>query len=104
MGSPHPTVPQRGTESRASAQLDRLRSGIHTVLQTNKFYRERLHPIRTWEDFERLPLTTKNEITADQQAHPPFGTNLTYPVERYSRLHQTSGHSGTAPPRGLRTP
>jgi phenylacetate-CoA ligase len=104
MGSPHPPLPQRGSDSPASAQLDRLRSGIHTVLQTNKFYRERLHPVMSWEDFARLPLTTKNEITADQQAHPPFGTNLTFPVDRYSRLHQTSGTSGTTPLRWLDTP
>src|SRR4029079_3574313 len=25
---------------------------------------------------------------------PPFGTNLTYPIERYARLHQTSGTTG----------
>jgi phenylacetate-CoA ligase len=31
---------------------------------------------------------------ADQAAHPPFGTNLTYPLERYVRVHQTSGTSG----------
>ena len=31
---------------------------------------------------------------ADQQRHPPFGTNLTYPLERYTHLHQTSGTTG----------
>jgi phenylacetate-CoA ligase len=103
MGGPHPTLPQRGREFRASQQLDRLRSGIDTVLQTNRFYRERLHPVGSWEDFARLPLTTKDEITTDQQAHPPFGTNLTFPIDRYSRLHQTSGTSGTTPLRWLDT-
>jgi phenylacetate-CoA ligase len=42
----------------------------------------------------RMPLTTKAEIVHDQQAHPPYGTNLTYPVENYTRFCQTSGTSG----------
>jgi phenylacetate-CoA ligase len=84
-------------------QLERLGAGINTLLASNRFYRERLHPVHTWDDFERLPLTTKDEITADQQAKPPFGTNLTFPIDRYSRLHQTSGTSGTTPLRWLDT-
>ena len=44
----------------------------------------------------------KAELVADQAAHPPFGTNLTYPLERYVRVHQTSGTSG-APLRWLDT-
>jgi len=86
-----------------ASQLDRLREGIAVVRQSNRFYQARLHPVRTWDDFERLPLTTKDEITADQQANPPFGTNLTFPVDRYVRLHQTSGTSGTRPLRWLDT-
>ena len=57
---------------------------------------------RDWKDFARLPLTTKAELVTDQSAHPPFGTNLTYPLERYVRVHQTSGTSG-APLRWLET-
>ena len=74
------------------------------LLESNRFYQARLHPVRTWNDFQRLPLTTKEEITADQQANPPFGTNLTFPIDRYSRLHQTSGTSGSRPLRWLDTP
>jgi phenylacetate-CoA ligase len=85
-------------------QRERLRAGIDSVLAGNRFYRERLHPVTTWDDFLRLPLTTKDEVTADQQANPPFGTNLTFPIERYTRLHQTSGTSGTQPLRWLDTP
>ena len=50
--------------------------------------------LRGWGDFQRLPFTTKTELVEDQAAHPPFGTNLTDPLERYVRLHQTSGTSG----------
>jgi phenylacetate-CoA ligase len=47
-----------------------------------------------WDDFGRLPFTRKIELVEDQAARPPFGTNLTYPLERYVRVHQTSGTSG----------
>jgi phenylacetate-CoA ligase len=50
--------------------------------------------LRSWDDFRRLPFTRKPEFVADQAEQPPFGTNLTYPVERYVRVHQTSGTSG----------
>jgi phenylacetate-CoA ligase len=51
----------------------------------------------------RFPLTTKAELVADQAAHPPFGTNLTFPPQRYTRSHQTSG-TGGVPLRWLDTP
>src|SRR5262249_36560714 len=55
-----------------------------------------------WDDFTRLPFTLKRELADDQAAHPPYRANLTYPVERYVRVHQTSGTSG-APLRWLDT-
>lgn len=51
--------------------------------------------LRSWDDFRRLPLTRKADFVADQALHPPFGSNLTYPLERYVRAHQTSGTTGT---------
>src|SRR3989442_10118814 len=78
-------------------QLAKLRAGLPDVLATNAFWRARLQDVRGWDDFERLPLTTKSELVADQGDAPPFGTNLTYPVDRYVRLHQTSGSSGGHP-------
>jgi phenylacetate-CoA ligase len=58
--------------------------------------------LRSWDDFFRLPVTRKAELGLDQAAHPPFGTNLTYPIDRYVRVHQTSGTTG-APLRWLDT-
>ena len=84
-------------------QLEKLRAGLSDVMSRNAFYRERLSSVRGWGDFERLPFTTKDELLADQASHAPFGTNLTYPVERYVRLHQTSGSSGDQPLRWLDT-
>jgi phenylacetate-CoA ligase len=82
-------------------QLARLRARLPDVLRGSPFWRERLHDVSGWDDFERLPLTSKADLVADQQAHPPFGTVLTGPVERYVRLHQTSGSSGARPVRWL---
>src|SRR3981081_4154193 len=56
----------RGQGRVGAAPLERLGSGIESLLQSNRFYQGRLHPVHTWDDFERLPLTTKDEITADQ--------------------------------------
>ncbi|MCE9532141.1 MAG: AMP-binding protein [Planctomycetes bacterium] len=42
-------------------------------------------------DLARLPFVSKAELIADQREHPPYGDILTYPLESYSRLHQTSG-------------
>ena len=62
-----------------------------------------LSTIASPADLKRLPFTTKAELVADQAENPPYGSNLTYPLERYCRLHQTSGTSGR-PLRWLDTP
>lgn len=91
-------------------QLRQLRSLLTELGKSNAFYRPRLERARlganlgSLEDFtERLPLTTKEELVEDQGRHPPFGTNLTYPLSRYTRFHQTSGTTGR-PMRWLDTP
>jgi phenylacetate-CoA ligase len=55
------------------------------------------------DDWTQLPFTTKDELLANQAANPPYGDLLTYPLDRYTRLHQTSGTRG-APLRWLDTP
>ena len=44
--------------------------------------------------FANCPFTTKVELCADQAAHPPYGTNLTFPPEDYTRFCRTSGTTG----------
>jgi phenylacetate-CoA ligase len=67
-------------------------------LETNRFYQEKfqlarleMRSIRSAADLQRLPFTTKSELVAEQQSHPPYGRLLTYSLERYRYLHQTSG-------------
>jgi phenylacetate-CoA ligase len=104
MPSPHPT-----RSAIESSQLEQLRSLLAELFPANKFYERKLtdagitFDIASLEDFSaRFPFTTKQEIIADQLRHPPFGTNLTYPLNRYTRFHQTSGTAG-APLRWLDT-
>jgi phenylacetate-CoA ligase len=94
----------------AADQLEQLRSLVAEIIPGNRFYSHKLNSagitfdIASLEDFSaRFPFTTKTEIAEDQRAHPPFGSNLTYPLERYNRYHQTSGTSGL-PIRWLDTP
>jgi phenylacetate-CoA ligase len=87
-------------------QLGRLQALLAEILPRNSFYARKLGGdcrIRDWEDFGRLPFTTKAEIASDQLDSPPFGTNLTYPLHQYVKLHQTSGTTGKAPIRVLDT-
>src|SRR5258708_29929592 len=86
-----------------------LRELLAAILPANRFYAAKLRPetvtrLASIKEFcEQVPFTTKAELAADQTAHPPYGSNLTYPLERYSRCHQTSGTAG-APLRWLDTP
>jgi len=79
-------------------QLARLQLGLTRILPRNRFYEKKLLARRlvleNIRDLSRFPFTTKQELVADQEAHPPFGSNLTYPRNEYIRLHQTSGTTG----------
>ena len=77
---------------RRDAQWKRLAEKLPELRRDNPFYRAKLSDRAS--HLGDLPFTTKAELTEDQGTHPPFGTNLTYPIERYVRLHQTSGTTG----------
>jgi len=79
-------------EDRRRAQWSRLSANFPELQRGNAFYRAKLP--KAARDLADLPFTTKAELSEDQAAHPPFGTNLTYPIDRYVRLHQTSGTTG----------
>jgi len=104
------TLETLGSDRLREHQWRRFRAMAGELFATNQFVAKKWRAVglesaddlRGWDDYWRLPLTSKSELVADQAAHPPFGTNLTYPVERYVRVHQTSGTSG-APLRWLDT-
>ncbi|MEZ6066338.1 MAG: hypothetical protein R3B90_11675 [Planctomycetaceae bacterium] len=91
-------------------QLERLQELLHNVLNTNPFWQRKYHvlgihaeQIDSLDTFRQLPFSTKQELVTDQLDHPPYGSNLSFPLGAYTRLHQTSGTTGT-PMRWLDTP
>ena len=80
------------------AQWDKLRRLLAAILPKNAFHRARLprryKPKSLAEFTATCPLLTKHELIADREAHPPYGTNLTWPLARYTRFCQTSGTVG----------
>jgi phenylacetate-CoA ligase len=88
-------------------QLDRLQAGglaglLAEVLPRHPFYARKLaglSPSRLSfpRDLEQFPFTTRAELLAAQAEAPPHGGLITYPFERYVRMHQTSGTSTGRP-------
>ena len=97
-----PTVETASRDALAAHQWNRMRAMAVELLTSNAFVTRKWREagiasaadLRSWDDFRRLPFTGKSELVDDQAAHPPFGTNLTYPLEGYVRVHQTSGTTG----------
>src|SRR5437667_2269625 len=86
-------------DERRAAQWRRLARALPELLLTNVFYGRKvadagIPDVRELRSVRDLPFTTKAELSRDQTEHPPFGSNLTYPIDRYVRLHQTSGTTG----------
>lgn len=85
--------------------LSRLNALLKAILPQNRFYAQKFSqitpealaapngPLRSLDELASLPFTFKDELVSTSQ---PGGlaANLTYPVERYTRFHQTSGTHG----------
>ena len=82
-------------------KLERLNALLAEILPANRFYAEKCgdlpHPLESLEELQSWPLTTKEELvaSADRSGWP---ANLTYPLNRYQRFHQTSGTRGNPMP------
>lgn len=90
------------TESREeieARQWESLRRLLRFTYRNNPFYLKKLtqagvsdiEEIDSPEAFRQIPFTTKNELLNDQEEHPPYGTNRSYPRERYTYWFRTSG-------------
>src|SRR5688500_2799976 len=80
------------------SQLEHLRALLAAIVPGNRFYTPRLAQagvtpqIASLAEFsKRMPFTTKADLVADQTAHPPYGTNQSFPLPTYTRFCQTSG-------------
>ena len=79
------------------SRLRRLNDLLALVTERNPFQRTRIGgptQLDAIDDLRRLPFTRKQDLLDDQRAHPPFGTNLTFGLNRYGHLNQTSGTTG----------
>jgi len=104
--SPDYDVPPTERDDRsaiASRQGRRLLELLTAIYGRNLFYTRkldrsgldpRMRPLRLPDELGALPLTTKAELVADQEALPPWGTVLTEPADRYTRYNQTSSTTG----------
>jgi len=92
-------------------QLAQLRLGLQRILTGNssvaeKIRRAGLHAaegVRTLDDLAHLPVSSREELLADQADTPPFGTHLAKPIAAYVRVSESAGTTG-APLRWLDTP
>jgi phenylacetate-CoA ligase len=91
-------------------QVEKLQKLLHEISGRNRFYTRKWNEARiipgdihSLADFQRLPFTCKSELVRAQEEAPPFGTNATFSPEAYTRIHQTSGTTGT-PMRVVDTP
>jgi phenylacetate-CoA ligase len=85
-----------------SRSAERLGALIRQIYGRNPFFTQKFNAagidpasLIFPRDFQKLPLTTKRELIADQQSSPPWGTNLTEPLDRYTRYNQTSSTTGS---------
>ena len=66
-----------------ASQFESLRALLAEILPRNRFVAHRLGDfceLRDLADFTaRVPFTHKLDLVADQAAHPPYGSNLTFP-------------------------
>jgi phenylacetate-CoA ligase len=94
-------VEMASRDEMALLQFQKLEKLLEKIYTSNPFYRNKFDSIgitpsevRSLNDLHLLPFTTKREFEEDQEKNPPFGTNLTEPLENYVQYHQTSGTTG----------
>ncbi|MBW2066447.1 MAG: phenylacetate--CoA ligase family protein [Deltaproteobacteria bacterium] len=82
-------------------QFGKLRRILGIVSKNNAFYKKKfqeqgleIEDIRSIDDLSELPFTRKEEFQEDQERFPPFGSNLSEPLDNFIRYHQTTGTTG----------
>lgn len=83
------------------AQGQRLSRLLREIYGRSAFYTRKLdgaginpYTLELPGDLAAVPLTSKAELVADQAEHPPWGSVLSEPLDRYTRFCQTSSTTG----------
>ncbi len=97
----YPVLEGLSRDELRALQLKKLQFHVERLYQTNPFYRERWDragvtpdQIRSVADVKRLPRITKQDVIADQEAVPPYGSRLGVPADRVWEITMSSGTSG----------
>ena len=82
-------------------QSERLRWQVERCFKSSLLYRRKLEEagaepgdIRFPEDLLRIPVVTKEELRADQEASPPFGSFTVAPRDDWREVHPSTGTTG----------
>ena len=96
-----PEVETMEPKERDRIILEKLRAQMQWAYERSPFYRKKwkdagVRPdgIRSLEDFQEVPVLTKDEIRKDQAENPPFGSYLCVDPSEVMRIHGTSGTTG----------
>lgn len=84
-----------------NSQTAKFKELAKYIFRNNRFYRQRfinagIRSLRLLEDKdwrEKVPLTSKNDLLADQQNHPPFGLNFAATLKNCFYIQSSSGTS-----------
>jgi phenylacetate-CoA ligase len=97
----NPRVETSSSDQLRVREEEKLRRQVRYVFDHSPFYQEKFaaagakpEDIRTAEDLQQLPFTTKDEVRASQTEDPPFGRHRAAPPAKIVRLHATSGTTG----------
>jgi phenylacetate-CoA ligase len=101
----HETMPR---EELDALQLRKLQRLVEWTEAQVPYYSKKLHDagvdadsIKSLDDLQRIPFTTRDEWMQGQLDHPPYGPILAAPEELAIRYHMTSGTTGRTPIRVL---
>jgi phenylacetate-CoA ligase len=96
-----PDVETASPDMLREIQFRKLKKLLEVVSSSNPFYQKKFQrhgvkaeEIKNLDDIRKLPFTHKEEFLRDQEENPPFGTNLSEPLENFIRYHQTTGTTG----------
>ena len=104
----NPKTETLGRERLAALQLAKLRRHCEWAAARSAWYRRRFASegfdpgqLRSLDDLRRVPLLTRDDWMASQEAKPPFGEIPVVGGEGAIRVHTTSGTTGRGPLRAL---
>ena len=94
----NPEMEAGNLEAIRALEEERLRQQLAWVMERSAFYREKFKGLDPssfrLSDLSSLPMTTKQEIRASQEAHPPLGGHACVGWDKISRIHASSGTTG----------